>query len=129
MQDTFSLPKVELHAHIGGCIRPQTFMELAVEKGVDLDKVDFYNVTIETAFEFFKIMSSLVQDLKTLQKVVYQIIEDFSKQNCKYLELRSTPKSLKECSLREYIDALIEVFEQAEQDFDIRVRFLVSINR
>lgn len=71
MQDTFSLPKVELHAHIGGCIRPQTFMELAVEKGVDLDKVDFYNVTIETAFEFFKIMSSLVQDLKTLQKVVY----------------------------------------------------------
>ena len=66
MQDTFSLPKVELHAHIGGCIRPQTFMELAIERGVDLEKVDFYNVDIQTAFEFFKIMAMIVQDLKTL---------------------------------------------------------------
>ncbi len=59
-QDTFSMPKIELHAHIGGCFRPQTFLELAMEKGADLDKIDFYKVDIAMAFEFFKIGSKLV---------------------------------------------------------------------
>ena len=54
---TFNLPKLELHAHIGGCFRPTTFMELVMAKGVDLDAVDFYNVNINTAFEFFKVGS------------------------------------------------------------------------
>ena len=54
---THSLPKIELHAHIGGCFRATTFLELAEKAGADLDKVDFYNVDISTAFEFFKIGS------------------------------------------------------------------------
>ena len=29
-QISHSLPKVELHAHIGGCFRPQTFMDLVM---------------------------------------------------------------------------------------------------
>jgi adenosine deaminase len=57
MQDTYNIPKIELHAHIGGCMRPTTFMELAMATNADLDKVDFYNVNIESAFEFFKIVS------------------------------------------------------------------------
>jgi adenosine deaminase len=79
MQDSFNLPKIELHAHIYGCVRPTTFMELALNKGADLDKVDFYNVNIATAFEFFKIVNSLITDLQTLKRVVCEIIEDFSK--------------------------------------------------
>jgi adenosine deaminase len=78
-QETFGMPKIELHAHIGGCFRPTTFLELAEKEGADLDKIDFYNVTIETAFEFFKIGSKLVKDLPTLQRVTYEIIEDYNK--------------------------------------------------
>jgi len=63
MQDSFNIPKIELHAHIGGCMRGSTFMELAMAKNVDLDKVDFYNVDIATAFEFFKIVAQLVTDI------------------------------------------------------------------
>ena len=99
MQDRFSVPKIELHAHIGGCIRPSTFMDLAIKKEVDLDNIDFYKIDIKSAFEFFKIMAVLVQDIDTLQKVVYEIIEDFSKQNCIYLELRSTPKAFKDSTV------------------------------
>lgn len=131
MQDTFSMPKIELHAHIGGCFRPSTFMELVMLKGADLDKVDFYKVTIEGAFEFFKITSQLLTDLVTLKRIVYEIIEDFSKQNTRYLELRSTPKPLKgsNSTSKEYIEAICEVMERAEEEFDIKVRYLVSINR
>lgn len=60
-------------------MRPQTFMELAIAKGADLDAVDFYNVNINSAFEFFKINAQLVNDLATLQRVTYEIIEDYHK--------------------------------------------------
>ena len=50
-----SLPKVELHAHIGGCFRPQTFLELCEQKKIDIDHIDFYNVDLKTAFEIFKV--------------------------------------------------------------------------
>lgn len=46
MQDAFSIPKIELHAHIGGCMRPSTFMELVMATNADLDKVDFYQVDL-----------------------------------------------------------------------------------
>ena len=128
-QDTFAMPKIELHAHIGGCFRPQTFLELVEAKGADLDKVDFYKVTTEVSFEFFKVGSKLVTDIATLQRVVYEIIEDYSKQNCKYLELRSTPKAFAGSSIKSYAEAVIEAIKEAEQDFEIKVRYLVSINR
>ena len=86
---------------------------------------------IEGAFEFFKIASQLVTDISTLKRIVYEIIEDFSKQNTRYLELRSTPKSFKgsQTSARDYIEAICEVMERAEEEFDIKVRYLISINR
>jgi len=49
-------------------------MELVLAKGVDLDAVDFYNVNISSAFEFFRINSLLVNDLDMLQRVTYEII-------------------------------------------------------
>ena len=66
MQDSFSIPKIELHAHIGGCIRPPTFMELVLANGADLDKIDFYKIDIEGAFEFFKVVSQIITDIPTL---------------------------------------------------------------
>jgi adenosine deaminase len=88
-------------------------------------------VTIEMAFEFFKITSQLVQDIPTLKRVVFEIIEDFYKQNTAYLELRSTPKPLKgsNSTSKDYIQAICDVMQRAEEEFDIKVRYVVSINR
>jgi adenosine deaminase len=54
-KDSFNIPKIELHTHIGGCIRPTTFMELVESKNIDIELMDFYKVDIAMAFEFFKI--------------------------------------------------------------------------
>lgn len=129
-QATFNIPKIELHAHIGGCMRPNTFMELCLAKNLDLDAVDFYNVNISSAFEFFKISAQMVTDLETLQRVTYEIIEDFEKQNTRYLELRSSPKVYGDKTKEDCLRATLEVMEAAEADMpNIKVRLLVSINR
>jgi adenosine deaminase len=108
-QLTHNIPKIELHAHIGGCFRPMTFLELAEAKKIDTDHIDFYNVDIKTAFEIFKVGSQLITDPQTLKRVTKEIIEDYNKQNCRYLELRSTPKQIGKIESKEmYIDCVIE---------------------
>ena len=69
-----------------------TFLELADSKGIDTDHIDFYNVDIKTAFEIFKVGDQLITDTMTLKRVTKEVIEDYAKQNTRYLELRSTPK-------------------------------------
>lgn len=128
---THNLPKIELHAHIGGCFRPMTFLELAEAKNIDTDHIDFYNVDIKTAFEIFKVGSKLITDCSTLKKVVKEIIEDYNKQNCRYLELRSTPKIIGEITSKEmYIDTVIEAINEMKEEIKtICVKFLISVNR
>lgn len=93
--EAFNCPKIELHCHVGGSIRPSTFVELAESKNIDFDKVDFYKVNIEMAWEFFKVSSQMINDLVTLRRVVAELIEDYAKQNTVYLEIRSRPKEFK----------------------------------
>jgi adenosine deaminase len=113
---THNIPKIELHAHIGGCFRPQTFMNLCLLKKIDIDHIDFYNVDIATAFEIFKVGGKLITDAETLRLVTSEIIEDYSKQNTRYLELRSTPKSVGSiASKEEYINIILETMSEMEK--------------
>jgi len=126
-----NLPKIELHAHIGGCYRPQTFVELAEAKNISIDHIDFYNVDLKAAFEIFKVGSQLITDTATLKRVTKEIIEDYNKQNTRYLELRSTPKAIGEIKTKEeYVETVLEAIQEASEEFrSIRVAFLISVNR
>lgn len=45
------MPKIELHTHIGGCMRVETFKELAAEKEIDVGNLNFEFIKIpEDAF-------------------------------------------------------------------------------
>jgi adenosine deaminase len=62
--------------------------------------------------------------------VTYEIIEDYNRQNTRYLELRSTPKELKGKSKSQYLEAIFEVMEAAKTDFPrMKVRYILSVNR
>lgn len=113
-QITHNIPKLELHAHLGGCFRPQTFVDLAIQKDIDIDHIDFYNVDIKMAFEIFKVGGRLVTDQPTLKRVCLEMIEDFNKQNTRYLEIRSTPKKVGTIESKEqYILTLLEAIKEA----------------
>ena len=34
------LPKVELHCHLDGCVRPESILEVALKEGVELPSFD-----------------------------------------------------------------------------------------
>ena len=110
------LPKVELHALIGGCIRPQTFVDLCNEKNISIEHIDFYQLNVEMAFQIFKVTDQLVTEPSILARVTREIVEDYSKHNCRYLELRSTPKIIGTISDKEtYIETVLDAIIAAEQ--------------
>lgn len=112
-----SLPKIELHAHIGGCFRPQTFLDLVEQKKIDIDHIDFYHVDQKQALEIFKVANKLVTDCQTLARVTKEIIEEYAKQSCRYLELRSTPKIVGSISSFEmYIETVLKALIAGEQE-------------
>ena len=118
----FLLPKVELHAHLNGCIRDNTLFELAHERNVTLSAHHFatanggkcsngvgasrknpdednfmYNVkprSLQDCFDMFAELPKVINDLKALKRITHEALLDFASHNTIYLELRSTPKCL-----------------------------------
>lgn len=137
------MPKVELHAHLNGCIRESTLLELAKERNVtlspllhelqyqststsssqekDVKKVNLKHRSLQDCFEIFTEISKCVTDLNALKRITQESLHDFSKQNVAYLELRSTPKVLyhdithqTKASKKDYIDTILKAFEEFE---------------
>ncbi len=79
------LPKVELHAHLSGCIRVGTLMELAKKKGIDTSKLETFEKSHENSLNFFKTAHQVVDSKEVLYRVTKEIIEDFHSENTVYL--------------------------------------------
>jgi adenosine deaminase len=112
------IPKVELHAHLNGCIRHETLMDLAHERGATLSNRHFsaeplhenlasppnngehhsmYNImprSLQNCFDMFAEIPACVNDLSALRRITQEALEDFAAHHVAYLELRSTPKRL-----------------------------------
>jgi hypothetical protein len=142
------LPKVELHAHLNGCIREETLFELAKERNVTLSEHHFlsqphtgddhsmYNVrprSLQDCFDMFAEIPKCVDDLSSLTRITTEALEDFAQQHVVYLELRSTPKQLllafgreKIASKRTYCETILESIKKYETKEEERYKREVS---
>jgi len=137
------IPKVELHAHLNGCIREATLFDLARERNVVLSDHHFcqsstfssstllhggmYNVrprSLQDCFDMFAEIPKCANDQTSLRRITREALEDFASHNVVYMELRSTPKRLfrdfqspKEelCSKKEYVETVVSVMETFER--------------
>ena len=92
-----ALPKVELHAHLSGSITQKKLNEMLEVRGekkfelfdaVEASKSD----TNEKAFDYFINVYRVLKDLDSLRECTKHILEEFHKNNCIYLEIRTEPK-------------------------------------
>ncbi|MBA7643097.1 Adenosine deaminase [subsurface metagenome] len=96
------LPKVELHDHLDGGLRPQTTVELAKEYKVDLPSFDPGELstwlhrgadrkTLALYLECFQITLAVMQTEEALERIACEALEDLARDNVVYVEIRFAP--------------------------------------
>jgi len=102
-----TMPKVELHRHLEGSIRPATLLELARENGVELpvenigELMPYISHTdddmslLDYLLKFDVVMKPLRKP-EDLERVTWEVVEDAVSDNIIYLELRFSPEFIED---------------------------------
>ena len=123
-----SLPKVELHDHLDGGLRPSTIVELAAEIGYELPTTDpdelekwFYDAAnsgdLPTYLTTFDHTTAVMQTKESLVRVTREAIEDLAADNVVYAELRYAPEQHQAngLSLQEIVEATVQGAKEGER--------------
>jgi adenosine deaminase len=93
------LPKIDLHRHLEGSIRFETFAELARETGIDLPRRELRRQTsmrgekpgFERFLSKFALYRGLYPSRDWIERVAFEAAEDAKKDGVVHLELRFSP--------------------------------------
>lgn len=142
-----SLPKVSLHDHLDGGLRPQTIIELADEADLELpednadDLADWFEEqcqggTLEDYLETFALSIGVTQSADALRRVAREFVEDLAADGVVYGEVRWAPEQHVRggLTMAEAVDAVQDGIEEGEdavasRGSDIRVEQLLSAMR
>ncbi|HNT25917.1 MAG TPA: adenosine deaminase [Anaerolineales bacterium] len=136
------LPKVELHRHLEGSLRLDTLVEVARLHGMSIAGTDRLRALVQVGQEEPYTFQNFLSKFETLRlfyrspdiigRITREAIADAARDNVRYMEMRFTPMALsksQEFSLAEVIDWVIEGVRQAEAEFNIITRLIMSFNR
>ncbi|OHB76939.1 MAG: adenosine deaminase [Planctomycetes bacterium RBG_16_59_8] len=98
-----ALPKVDLHRHLEGSIRPETILELAVAQGVNLPTYDLGALRqlvqigeerpgFSAFLEKFRLIREIWVSLDAVERVAAEAVADAAGDHVRYLELRYSPR-------------------------------------
>ena len=142
-----SLPKVSLHDHLDGALRPQTIIELADEIGLDVPTTDAEELadwfedqsdsgSLVEYLKTFDLTTAVMQSAEGLRRVAKEFVEDLAADGVIYGEVRWAPEQhlAGGLSLEEAVEAVQEGIEEGEDAVDrsgrdIRVGQLITAMR
>ena len=138
-----SLPKVLLHDHLDGGLRPSTVAELAAETGyADLPETDpdalatwFRDAadsgSLDRYLETFQHTVGVMQTPEALARVARECAEDLAADGVVYAEVRFAPElhTQRGLSLRDVVDAVLDGFREGERATGIRIGTLLTAMR
>ena len=133
-----SIPKVEIHCHLLGTVRYQTFVDLAERTGAPLDRaeIDAFYARGEKPVGAIRVLRALDAHLITrpddLYRLTREYLEDASAHGVRYSEFFWNPTGTAEISHIPYAaaqSAIVGAINDTERDLGIVGRLIPSIDR
>lgn len=136
-------PKVLLHDHLDGGLRPRTVVELAREVGygslptMDADELGRWFHASAAAGSLslylrgFAHTIAVMQTPDALERVAYEAGEDLAEDGVAYAEIRFAPvfHTQRDMNLEQVLEAVLRGFDRAERRYGITLRAIVSAMR
>lgn len=134
-----SLPKIELHCHLDGSLRPSTVMELALINNIELPSHDLNELknyltvpdncpSLDDYLKRFDLPIAVLQWEDTLERGAFELMEDAANDGVKYIEIRFAPlfHTKKGLSIEKVVQSVIRGMRIAEKLFDIKGNIILS---
>ena len=138
-----SLPKVLLHDHLDGGLRPSTILELAQENGYQGlpttdpgELADWFHRgaqrgSLPLYLEGFAHTCGVMQTEEALERVAYEMMEDMKNDGVVYIETRFAPAFHTEKGLHwdEVVNAVLRGLERGREDFGVEFGVIICAMR
>lgn len=136
------LPKIELHCHLDGSVRVDSIIDIAKKENVELPSFNIEEVnklvkvpsdctSLVEYLKKFDLPNKVMQSKESLKRVTFELLEDASRENIKYMEIRFAPMlhTFKGLSIDEVIESVVCGVEEAQKVYDIKANLILGCMR
>lgn len=137
-----ALPKVELHEHLDGSLRPSTIITLAKERDIVLPEYDEEKLgawfragserkSLSLYLESFNITTAVLQDREALARAAEEEIEDLAEDGVVYAEIRFAPSlhTRKGLSMDEVVRSVLDGLQRGKRKTGVEFGLILCAMR
>ncbi|WP_099191631.1 adenosine deaminase [Tepidibacter mesophilus] len=135
-------PKIELHCHLDGSVRPSTILDIANKDNIDIPTYDINEIkkyitapkecrSLDEYLATFDISNKVMQTKENIKRITYELLEDVSKYNVKYIEMRFAPLFHMANGLKfdEIVQSVLDGINECENKFNVRANVILCCMR
>ena len=128
------LPKVDLHCHLAGTVRPATLAELARRHGESLPRPLETLYTYSGFYDFIDVLRLGGRVLRTagdFERVAYEAIEDAARSGARHIEMSFNPQYYLPTGVpyRVQVEGLVAGVRAARCDLDCSALLIAALDR